>query len=124
MTQYEFETRAGINVSAREYESIEAVYMASDLCKDDFCRQWARMNRERISKARQEEEERQKQAADRWNVGEICFRLRGASSAVYDSPLADHISKKEGRFLQSLGFDTARPVWAVIYKMMTFAGIA
>lgn len=124
MTQHEFETRAGINVSANEYESIEAVYMASDLCKDDFCRLWARMNRERIQKARQEEEERQKQAADRWNVGEICFRLRGASSAVYDSPLTDHISKKECRLLQSLGFDTARPVWAVLYKMMTFAGIA
>ena len=124
MTQYEFETRAGINVSAREYESIEAVYMASDLCKDDFCRQWARMNRERIQKARQEEKERQKQAAERWNVGEICWRLRGCDSKVYDSPLSDHISKKESRLLQSLGFDTARPVWANLYKMMTFAGLA
>jgi len=124
MTQNEFETRAGIHVSAHEYESIEAVYMASDLQKDDFCRQWARMNRERIQKARKEEEASQKQAADRWDVGEICWRLRGASSAVYDSPLADHISKKEGRLLQSLGFDTERPVWAVLYKMMTFAGIA
>lgn len=124
MTQHEFETRAGISVSAREYESIEAVYMASDLCKDDFCRLWARMNRERIQKARQEEEERQKHAADRWNVGEICVHLRGASSAVYDSPLSDHISKKEGRMLQALGFDSSLPVWAILYKMMTFAGIA
>ena len=124
MTQREFETRVGISVSAQEYESIEVVYMASDLQKDDFCRQWAHMNRERIKKARQEEEERQKQAADHWNVAEICWRLRGRSSFVYDSPLSKFINKKEGRLLQSLGFDTERPVWAVLYKMMTFAGIA
>lgn len=124
MTQNEFETRAGIHVSAQEYESIEAVYMASDLQKDDFCRQWARMNRERIQKARKEEEASQKQAADRWDVSEICWRLRGASSAVYDSPLADHISKSEYKLLVSLGFDPDKPVWAIIYKMMEYAKMA
>ena len=124
MTQYEFETRAGINVSAQEYESIEAVYMASDLCKDDFCRQWARMNRERIQKARQEEKERQKQAADRWNVGEICWRLRGCDSNVYDSPLSDHISKTEYKLLASLGFNPDQMVWSIIYKMMEYAKMA
>ena len=123
MTQYEFESRVGISVSAQEYESIEVVYMASDLQKDDFCKLWVRRNRARIQKVKKEEEERQKQAADRWNVGEICWRLRGSLSAVYDSPLSAHISKKEDRLLQSLGFDTARPVWAILYEMMTFAGI-
>lgn len=49
MLQHEFESRVGITVSANEYAAIEQVYMNSDVEKDEFCKLWARMNRQRIA---------------------------------------------------------------------------
>ena len=41
MTQQEFETRTGLNVSASEFDFIHRVYMAAGaLGKDDFCKEW------------------------------------------------------------------------------------
>lgn len=51
MLQHEFESRVKIQVSAQEYAAIEQVYMASDVEKDEFCKLWAKMNRQRIAKA-------------------------------------------------------------------------
>ena len=48
MLQQEFTKRVGLEVSAQEYAHIEQVYMASDLDKDEFCKQWVKMNKERI----------------------------------------------------------------------------
>lgn len=50
MLQHEFESRVGIEVSAQEYISINAVYECSDVEKDEFCKLWAKMNRQRISR--------------------------------------------------------------------------
>lgn len=54
MTQQEFEQRVGMSVDATEYASIENVYMAGDLDKDDFCVLWQRMNYKRVAKANEE----------------------------------------------------------------------
>ena len=40
MTQQEFETRTGLTVTTNEYTYIERVYMASNLQKDEFCKEW------------------------------------------------------------------------------------
>lgn len=41
MTQQEFETRTGLNVSASEFDYIHRVYMAAgSLDKDAFCKEW------------------------------------------------------------------------------------
>ena len=40
MTQQEFETRTGLNVSATEFDYIHRVYMATNFQKDDFCKEW------------------------------------------------------------------------------------
>lgn len=50
MLQHEFESRVGIKVSAKEYAAIEQVYMSSDVEKDEFCKLWAKMNRQRIAR--------------------------------------------------------------------------
>lgn len=47
MTQIEFTQRVGIEVSAKEFEAINEVYMNSDLDKDAFCRIWVKMNKAR-----------------------------------------------------------------------------
>lgn len=57
MTKQEFENRTHVNVSFREYEQIEGVYMASDLDKDEFCKTWCKMNRSRVKKAKEAEKE-------------------------------------------------------------------
>lgn len=51
MNIIEFETRTNVAVSAEEYAHIEAVYMASDLDKDEFCAMWRKMNRSRVNAA-------------------------------------------------------------------------
>ena len=48
MTQVEFEKRVEMTISSKEYESIEVVYMNSDLDKDEFCKMWVKMNRSRV----------------------------------------------------------------------------
>ena len=50
MLQQEFENRVGMQVSAKEYAAIEQVYMNSDVDKDEFCKLWAKMNRQRIAR--------------------------------------------------------------------------
>ena len=40
MTQQEFETLTGLTVTTNEYTYIERVYMASNLQKDEFCKEW------------------------------------------------------------------------------------
>lgn len=54
MLQHEFESRVGIEVSAKEYAAIEQVYMASDVEKDEFCKLWSKMNRQRIARIKAE----------------------------------------------------------------------
>lgn len=54
MLQHEFESRAGIEVSAQEYAAIEQVYMNSDVEKDEFCKLWAKMNSKRIARIKAE----------------------------------------------------------------------
>lgn len=60
MLKQEFETRIGMEISAAEYEHIEACYMVCDLGKDDFCRYWAKANKSRIQQAKAEERERER----------------------------------------------------------------
>lgn len=57
MTKQEFENRTNVQVSSEEYGHIEAVYMASDLDKDEFCRMWCKMNKSRVNKAKEEAKE-------------------------------------------------------------------
>lgn len=40
MTQQEFETRTALTVNSAEFDYIHRVYMASNLQKDDFCKEW------------------------------------------------------------------------------------
>lgn len=57
MTKQEFENRTNVQVSFEEYGHIEAVYMASDLDKDEFCKMWCKMNKSRVNKVKEEAKE-------------------------------------------------------------------
>ena len=61
--QQEFEARVKMTVSSKEFMSINEVYMNSDLDKDEFCKEWVKMNRKRVDNALAEEKERQRLSA-------------------------------------------------------------
>lgn len=52
MTHKEFTDRVKVEVTAQEFDSINEVYMNSDLDKDAFCRMWVKMNKSRVIEAR------------------------------------------------------------------------
>ena len=51
MTQQEFTQRVNVEVSNKEFEAINEVYMNSDLDKDEFCKMWVKMNKTRVQNA-------------------------------------------------------------------------
>ena len=53
MNIIEFQNRVNVNVTPDEYEHIEAVYMASDMEKDEFCAMWRKMNASRVRAAKE-----------------------------------------------------------------------
>ena len=54
MTQQEFTQRVNVEVSNKEFEAINEVYMNSDLDKDEFCKMWVKMNNTRVQNAKVE----------------------------------------------------------------------
>lgn len=100
MTQNEFETRAKIEVTAKEFDSINEVYMNCDLDKDEFCKMWVKMNKSRIAKfAAQKNEEAQK-AADMEAAYDLYTRLMN----VTDFTLAvSHLNDEEEGFIKRVG---------------------
>lgn len=54
MTQQEFTQRVNVEVSNKEFEAINEVYMNSDLNKDEFCKMWVKMNKTRVQNAKVE----------------------------------------------------------------------
>lgn len=54
MTQQEFTTRTMVEVSDKEFDAINEVYVNSDLDKDEFCKMWMKMNKSRVQNAKVE----------------------------------------------------------------------
>ena len=54
MTQQEFTQRVNVEISNKEFEAINEVYMNSDLDKDEFCKMWVKMNKTRVQNAKVE----------------------------------------------------------------------
>ena len=75
MTQREFETRVNMEVSSKEFDSINEVYMNCDLDKDEFCKMWVKMNKSRVAKAAAERKEAEQKIADQETAYELYTRL-------------------------------------------------
>lgn len=52
MTQQEFESRVGIEVTFEIFRTINEAYMECDMNKDDFCNWWKRNNRRLIAECK------------------------------------------------------------------------
>lgn len=64
-----------MQVSSEEYEAIETVYLNCDLGKDDFCKMWAKMNAERISRYNKQRIKDMIQNVGEYNgwIGSMCL---------------------------------------------------
>lgn len=74
MTQQEFTQRTQVEVTYKEYEAIETVYMNCDLDKDEFCKMWCKMNQKRVEKAKADKEAAEKAEALKWELSHIANR--------------------------------------------------
>lgn len=108
MTQQEFTQRTQVEVTYKEYEAIETVYMNCDLDKDEFCKMWCKMNRSRViaakvKKAAQEREQEQKmRLADLYWT--LFYDLKNDEKFTL---MGDEVlSKADRRFVESMDFKT------------------
>lgn len=106
MTQQEFESRVKMQVSCEEYQHIENVYLDSDVDKDEFCRLWAKMNHERVFKAREEQKRiAGLQALNErvWNIYEK-YAYRDASWKMNAEPVSV-LTARETKIIKQLNLE-------------------
>ena len=71
MTQQEFTSRTMVEVSSKEFDAINEMYLACDLHKDDFCKMWCKMNASRVKAAKQA----MKEAAALQKLNAILYKI-------------------------------------------------
>lgn len=125
MTQKEFEIRA-MEVTSKEFESINMVYMYSDLDKDEFCKMWCKMNYKRVKAYKEAKRKAEMDADNKSKVFDIYQNLY--TGLTYDqkfSLMATQVLKKDEKaFLDSIGIKTEDILTSdMMYNMLIFAGI-
>lgn len=98
MTKQEFIERVNVNVTNEEYEHIEAVYMASDVDKDTFCKMWVKMNMSRVKAALEEAARREQFGNDLMFLYDVANR-----NCKYDATMDEAYTKKEISRIEKLG---------------------
>lgn len=78
MLQQEFEALVGMKVDYKEFETINAVYMAADedVNKFTFCKAWAKMNAKRIKTYKKAEAEKARYYDDMFDLEGAYQRAR------------------------------------------------
>lgn len=59
MTIQEFQSRTQVPVDAAEFDTINMMYMKSDVDKDTFCKMWRKMNATRVMAAKEQAKKQQ-----------------------------------------------------------------
>lgn len=125
MTQKEFEIRA-MEVTSKEFESINVVYMNSDLDKDEFCKMWCKMNHKRVKAYKEAKRNAEIESDNKSKVFDIYQNIY--TGLTYDqkfSLMATQVLKKDEKaFLDSIGIKTEDILTSdMMYNMLIFAGI-
>lgn len=115
MTQKEFEDRVQMQVSASEYQSIENVYMTSDLGKDEFCKVWVKMNASRVAAAKAEARKQAAEAERKDKAYRLFDRITSMKSR-FASDAEDQLSDSQKDFLKSLGIEMRSQKWYQPYS--------
>lgn len=88
MTKQEFTQRVLVEVSDKEFEAINEVYMNSDLEKDAFCKVWKKMNKTRVDDAKRAKEIEAREEAARDSLFKWFTRTHEAVIKGYCTPIA------------------------------------
>lgn len=102
MTIFEFENLTGVSVTAKEYDAIEAVYMASDVDKFEFCKQWSKMNASRVANAKKLEKENSYRAVMQWRAMDLYHSLKNLKGIVNTRYI---LSKKQVEAVKFYGLE-------------------
>lgn len=100
MTQQEFEQRTQVRVTAKEYEAINAVYMESDIDKDNFCKLWCKMNYRRVSIAKKEKTAKERKEEFIWKMGLLACCT---SIEDYNKSADNYYTAEEKKGLERIG---------------------
>lgn len=103
MLQQEFEQRVKMQISCKEYESINEVYNHSTLNKDEFCKAWVRMNKERVVKAIAEAKDKAKLSALKDKAWDIIACYRYENYHEMGKPAYKVFKKRQYEFCKSIG---------------------
>ena len=114
MTKQEFTARVNVNVNDSEYEHIEAVYVASDLDKDAFCKLWVKKNESRVKAAKEEKVRLEKEIEELCLLHNIIYR-----DHRYDATSQSTFTKKEIERLEGMGI-TGKLAFEVQYEAQKF----
>ena len=129
MTQQEFTQRVNVEVSNKEFEAINEVYMNSDLDKDEYCKMWVKMNKSRVEVAIENKKKSDKENADRERLWDIRSKL----NKDYAKLAADVLGSRDRAFLERKGFKFeesrygqtyCKTVSSVRYEISCYLGIA
>lgn len=99
MTQQEFETRTQVNVSWKEFDAINEVYMNGDLDKDAFCKMWCKMNASRVLAAKIDRIAAEYEQANRDFAWGICNS--GYTQKEFNELADNFFNKYEKHFLET-----------------------
>lgn len=102
MLQSEFEARVKMQVSCEEFQSINGVYNHSSLDKDEFCKAWVRMNKERVEKAVAEAKERERVSVLKDKAWDIIASFRDNFRKL-EMPASKSLNKTQRAFCESVG---------------------
>ena len=108
MTQQEFTQRVNVEVSNKEFEAINEVYMNSDLDKDEFCKAWMKINAKRVAQAKAEAKakaEKEAKLEALWNIIMEYGSIATCSNEMHTELAVAILSDKQQETLESLGFD-------------------
>lgn len=124
MTQKEFFDRVEVEVSAKEFEAINEVYMNSDLDKDEFCRMWKKMNKTRVHAARCEVA----RLRELQTLKEIAWTMYQRISGMENTHLRlaqATLCRQEKNFLYGIGVEVtdSMNLTTVWYKLAQYLGI-
>ena len=104
MTKQEFETRTHVEVTMKEFENINEMYMASDVDKDEFCRLWSKMNHIRVARAKEAKEIATKEMMIKEKALDIVARMHALTTDWFADAITS-LRRRDITFLESIGFD-------------------
>ena len=104
MTKQEFETRTHVEVTMKEFENINEMYMASDADKDEFCRLWSKMNHIRVARAKEAKEIATKEMMIKEKALDIVARMHALTTDWFADAMTS-LRRRDIAFLESIGFD-------------------